>query len=80
MLRLVLQQAFLPIAVGLACGIAGSMSTARVLQALLFDIRPTDPPTVAAVLLFLSVVAFAACWIPARRATRVDPIDALRNV
>lgn len=78
--RLVLAQAALPVVVGLAAGFAGSIATTRVLKSFLFEITPTDPPTVVAVLLFLATIAVAACWIPARRATRVDPIEALRNV
>jgi putative ABC transport system permease protein len=79
-LRLVLAQASIPIVAGLVAGFAGSLAAARVLQTVLFEIRPTDPPTMAGVIVFLCAVAFAACLIPARRATRVDPIDALKNV
>jgi putative ABC transport system permease protein len=78
--RLVVGQASLPIAAGLAIGCAGAVATTRLLRSLLFEITPTDPPTFAGALLFLVSVALAACWIPARRATRTDPITALRNI
>jgi len=63
---------------GLVLGIFGALLLTRFLSTLLFDIRPTDLPTYIAASLLLLAVAIAACLIPARRATKVDPLVALR--
>ena len=65
-------------AIGLSLGVAGSLVAARLIGTLLFGVKPTDAPTFAVVVLILAGVTFAASYIPARRATRVDPIVALR--
>jgi len=54
------------------------VATTRVMQSLLFDVSPTDPLTLGAVTALLLGVAVAAAWMPARRASRVDPVEALR--
>ena len=77
-LRMVLSQGMLLAGVGIAAGIAGALALTRFLGSLLFEIKPTDPATFAAVAGLLAVVALTACYIPARRAMRVDPIVALR--
>ena len=64
---------------GLAVGISASIGVTRYLGSLLYDVHPGDPLTLIVVTLLLLVVAFAACWIPARRAMRVDPMVALRH-
>jgi putative ABC transport system permease protein len=63
---------------GAALGILGSWFCARLLQSLLFHVRPHDPALLFTALLILLAVAFLAAWIPARRAARVDPMVALR--
>ena len=63
---------------GLAIGLAAALALAQFLRSLLFGISPSDPLTLAAVVLLLSAVALLATWIPARRAARVDPVVALR--
>jgi predicted permease len=78
-LRMVLGQGMALVLAGLAVGLAGSLLLTRVLGGLLFEIEPTDPTTLAAVSALLLVVAAAACFIPARRATLVQPIIALRS-
>jgi ABC-type antimicrobial peptide transport system permease subunit len=59
-------------------GLAGALAGARVLRALLFDLSPSDPTTYIAAVAVLSAIALAASWLPARRASRVDPLVALR--
>jgi putative ABC transport system permease protein len=60
-------------------GLAGALGVTRVLKALLFEVSPSDAVTFAATALLLAAVALAATWWPARRATRVDPVVALRT-
>ena len=62
----------------MAIGLAGALGVTRFLTTLLFGVTTTDPLTYVGLSLLLVVVAFLACWIPARRATRVDPMTALR--
>jgi predicted permease len=78
-LRLILRQEMLAAAIGIAIGIAGALLATRLLSSLLYQVRATDPGTYCAVCLVLASAAFLACYIPARRATRVDPMTALRN-
>jgi putative ABC transport system permease protein len=63
---------------GTAAGLAGALALTRYLRTLLFAVSPTDPMVLAAAAAVLATVAMAAVWLPARRATRVDPIEALR--
>src|SRR6185503_7122933 len=77
-LRLVLGSAMSLAGIGLGIGILGSLAFTRVLSSLLFGVSPRDPVTLAIVAAVLAAVAFIACYVPARRATRVDPVVALR--
>ena len=77
-LRLVLGQGIITALVGVALGLAGALILTRTLQSLLFGLSPTDPLTFAVVALMLVVVAMLACYVPARRAARIDPMVALR--
>jgi putative ABC transport system permease protein len=77
-LRLVLGRSMLLIAAGTACGLAASMAVTRAMAGLLYGVSPVDPIVFAGVSLVLAAAGFAATLIPARRATRVDPIVALR--
>jgi len=63
---------------GAAIGLAGSFFAARLLSGMLFGVTPSDPFTFASVAVVLVAVAMVACYVPARRATRVDPLVALR--
>ena len=78
-LQMVLRQGLKLTALGLALGLAAAYALTRYMQSLLFGVKPTDLVTFVAIALLLIVVAVAACWIPARRATKVDPMVALRR-
>jgi predicted permease len=77
-MKLFLGQGMLVVLIGLTIGLTGSMALTRFLSSLLFGVTATDPLTFASVAALLGLVALAACHIPARRATRVDPLVALR--
>ena len=78
-LRLMLVQHLTPAVIGLVLGLVGAIALSRFLQSLLFGVGATDPATFALVAASLLLVAAIACWIPARRATRVNPVVALRG-
>jgi putative ABC transport system permease protein len=78
-LSLVLRQGLSTTAIGLAIGVVGALGLTRLATSLLFEVKPTDPATFAAVAGVIAVVALLACVVPARRATRVDPMVALRE-
>ena len=78
-LRLVVGQGLKLTAIGIAVGVAGALGLMRFLSGLLYGVKPTDPVTFAAVAALLLVVALFACYVPARRATKVDPMVALRH-
>ena len=75
----VLRRALVLIAIGVAIGTAGALALTRVMAGLLYEIRPTDAATFAGAAVLLAVLAVAASLIPAWRATRVDPLIALRG-
>jgi putative ABC transport system permease protein len=77
-LALVLRQGLVPVAAGLIAGIAGALGLTRLLKSLLYEVSATDPLIFGAVSIGLIAVSLAAMFIPARRATRIDPLDALR--
>ncbi len=77
-LKMVIGRAMLLVAVGIAVGAAGALALSRYLKSLLFEVKPGDPWTYASIAVLLAIVALAASMIPARRATRVDPMIALR--
>jgi predicted permease len=77
-LRLIVGKGMRLVGLGILLGIVGAGWATRVLEHLLYGIQPTDPSTFAVMMLLLAAVALAACWIPARRAARVDPMVALR--
>ena len=64
-------------AIGVVAGLAGAFSLTRVMASLLFNVRPDDPATYLAISFLLIVVAFLACYLPARRAAKLDPVIAL---
>ncbi len=78
-LKLVGRQGLSLVALGLALGLIGAFGVTRFMAALLYGISPSDPPTYVALSSVLALVGVLACWLPARRATRVDPMIALRS-
>src|SRR5437764_1723133 len=77
-LRLVLGQGAVLVGIGLAAGLFGALVVSRALRSVLYNVAPLDPAALISALLTLSLVALIACFVPARRASRVDPIEALR--
>ena len=78
-MRLVVGRSLLPIAIGLAAGVAGALASGRLLTSLLFDVQPADPGVLLAIVLVLGAVGTMGSWLPARRAASVDPLVVLRN-
>jgi putative ABC transport system permease protein len=78
-LRLFLQHGLAVVAVGVGCGIAGSLAAARSLASLVFGVTVTDPMTLGGMSGLLLAITLLACYLPARSATRVDPLEALRT-
>jgi ABC-type antimicrobial peptide transport system permease subunit len=77
--RMVVGQGMGIVAVALVVGVGGALAIGRVIGSLLFGVSPSDPATYATVVGVLLAVALLACWIPARRASGVDPAEALRS-
>ncbi len=73
-----MKQGLVITAIGLAAGLAGALSVNRLFASLLFGVQPTDPGTLAAAALAITIVAVLACALPAWRASRLDPNDVLR--
>ena len=78
-LVLVLRQGIRLVATGVVLGLAGALAATRLLRGFLFEVQPLDPLTFVTVVVVLAVVAFFACWLPARRAAKIDPMEALRT-
>jgi ABC-type antimicrobial peptide transport system permease subunit len=78
-LRLVLKEGLLQAAIGLALGIGAAVLLVRSFRTMLYQVSPTDPLTLAGVVVLLLLTALLACYVPARRAMRVDPVAALRQ-
>ena len=77
-LGMVLRQGLSVVGIGLALGLVISFAGTRLLSGLVVGVKPSDPVTFIVVVLLLTGIALFACWIPARRATRIDPLVALR--
>ena len=76
---LILKHAAKVCAIGLACGITGALALSRSLSSELYGVNPIDPLTYGGVTLVVALVAFLACYVPMRRAMRIDPLVALRD-
>ena len=77
-LKVVVRQGMILALIGVVLGLAGALALTRVMSSLLFGVTERDPMTFGVVALLLIAVAFIACFLPAHRATRVDPLIALR--
>jgi ABC-type antimicrobial peptide transport system permease subunit len=78
-LRSVLRRGLAMAGIGLAIGLALALAGSRVIRSLLFEVSPADPLTLASVALLVTVATLIASYLPARRATKVDPVSALRD-
>jgi putative ABC transport system permease protein len=77
-LRMILKEGGVLVVLGLVIGVAGSLSLARLIQGLLFGVGASDPVTLAGVSAVMAAIGLVACWIPAARASRIAPSEALR--
>ena len=77
--RMVLMEGGALLAAGLVLGVAGSLAATRLIKGLLFGVAPNDPVTLAGVAAAMAAIGIASCWLPARRASRVDPVEAIRG-
>ncbi len=76
--RMVVRQGGTVVLIGLAIGLIGALALTRVMEAILFDVSPTDPVTYIGVTVFLLAIGLLATYLPARRAAEIDPVEALR--
>jgi ABC-type antimicrobial peptide transport system permease subunit len=76
---MVVRQGAVITAIGIGLGLAGCLALTRVVESFLYGTSPTDPATYVTLVTLVAVVGLAACYVPARRATRVDPLIALRQ-
>jgi ABC-type antimicrobial peptide transport system permease subunit len=78
-LRLILKQGTLLVGIGVAAGLVAALLATRLVESLLYGVSRNDPATFAVVVALLAFTALLACYVPARRATKVDPMVALRT-
>ena len=76
--KMILGQGMMLTIIGMAAGLAGAFALTRLMATMLFTVKPTDPVTFSSVAVLLLLIALLACYIPGRRATKVDPVNSLR--
>jgi putative ABC transport system permease protein len=76
--KMILGQGMMLTVIGMAAGLLGAFALTRLMATMLFSVKPTDPITFGGVALLLFAIALIACYIPGRRATKVDPVNSLR--
>jgi ABC-type antimicrobial peptide transport system permease subunit len=76
--RMILREGGVLLAIGLVLGVAGAFFAARLIQGLLFGVAPYDPATFIGVAAMMAAIGIGACWLPARRAARIDPAITMR--
>jgi putative ABC transport system permease protein len=79
LLALIIGQGFRLVGIGLGIGVLAALGVTRFLQGMLYDVKPSDPVLLLEATALMGFVALAACWFPARRAARIDPLVALRE-
>jgi ABC-type antimicrobial peptide transport system permease subunit len=75
---MILRECILLLALGLAIGVPVALSSTRILKSQLYELSPLDPTAISIAIAAVSVMTIAAAWLPARRATKIDPLQALR--
>jgi ABC-type lipoprotein release transport system permease subunit len=75
---MIVNQGLKMVLIGVSLGIVLAFATTRLMERLLYEVKPTDPLTFAGVAFLLVGIALLACWLPARRAAKIDPMEALR--
>jgi len=78
-LGMVIREGAMMVTIGTVVGLAAAFAVTRILRTLLFEVRPTDPATYGAIVIVVLMTALLASWLPARRAARVEPTEALRR-
>jgi ABC-type lipoprotein release transport system permease subunit len=76
---MIVNQGLKMVLIGVSLGIVLAFATTRLMERLLYEVKPTDPLTFAGVAFLLVGIALLACWLPARRAAKIDPMEALRH-
>jgi len=75
---MILRECIFLLVLGLALGVSVALSSTRILKSLLYELSPLDPAAISIAIAAVSVMTIAAAWLPARRATKIDPMQALR--
>jgi ABC-type antimicrobial peptide transport system permease subunit len=76
---MILKEGGVLVVIGLALGVPGAFFAARIIRGLLFGVAPNDPATFISVAVMMAAIGVVACWIPARRASRIDPAITMRS-